>query len=97
MLAAWPRTGAAARAARAAAAAWTSSLFQLQQQRLGFANTPVSLRTVAFSSTTATFNMPLFPVLSDPAEPWSEDFKSNKLEMDRLVSQLDTVVEEVSW
>jgi hypothetical protein len=41
--------------------------------------------------------MPLFPVLPDPAEPWSEDFKSNKLEMDRLVSQLDTIVEEVRW
>ncbi|GAB5033687.1 methylcrotonoyl-carboxylase beta mitochondrial [Nannochloropsis oceanica] len=95
MLAAWLRTGAAARAARAAPAAWTSPLFQLQHQRLAFAITPASLRAPASSSSIASRNMPLFPVLPDPAEPWSEDFKSNKLEMDHLVSQLDTVVEEV--
>jgi len=99
MLAAWPRAGAT-RAARAAAARTSSSslLQQLQHPRLGLGLALSSLRTLSFSSFSSTASSsitPLFPVLPDPAEPWSEDFKANKAEMDRLVSHLETVVEEV--
>lgn len=36
-----------------------------------------------------------FPVLSDPAEPWSDDFQANRAAMDKLVDRLDGILEEV--